>query len=225
MKKLKNTTATLITHIASGYDLEPSIEVEFPENEAQIMCDIQLFDLIDSGDVIVIAGTQELSPEIGKSYFCNNSIALNSSLALDKDATDQSLTGIDWIEVTHQRIIWDVNGDYDGSVDDFVVPIDGIYKFDCKMRIKNIADCDEIELAIFKRDTPDDYWFIIDRKYPAAENLSEVILSGAITFDFYQYERYCIKIKMVQTSGGTVAADIDGDDDFTAWGYDFSKKL
>lgn len=226
MRKLKNTTVSDITHTASGYVFTPDTLIDIPMVDVDNMLDSEMETFIANGDLVALnVEDEELSPGIGWSYFSTRSITVSSSLAVDKDGTDQALTGTDWIDVQAERIIWDLNEDYDVSTDDFLVPDNAIYKFDPMMRIKNIVDIEEIELAIFKRGSPDDYWFLIDRQYPAAQGLSEVVLSNSIAFDFYTGERYCVKIKMVATSGGTPTADIDGSDDYTAWGYDLSKKL
>lgn len=178
-----------------------------------------------SGDIAVVQDENELKPKIGMNWLRYNSPVLTSSLALDKDGTNQSISGNGWTVVTANRVLWDINEDYDNSTNDFVVPIDAVYRMDALMVVKNIVQCQQIELAIFKRGEPDDYWFLVDRKYPALLSLQEVVLSNNIAFDFYSEERYCLKIKMTPTILGNPQATIDGDDDYTAWGYDLSKKL
>lgn len=226
MRTVKNTTIATLSHTLSGYQFGSNVEVEITYVDSLNMQDAQMTDWILDGSIVVIKDTLELSPVIGESYFSSNSVSLSSSVAIDKDATDQSISDVNWILVTADRIIWDIDEDYDATTDDFVVPIDGVYKFDCKLRIVDIVNCDQIELAVFKRGSPDDYWFIVDRQYPNDMGLSELILSGAITFDMYKDEHYCLKIKMTKVdSGSAVTATIDGDDDYTAWGFDLSKRF
>ena len=226
MRKLKNSTASNITHSFSGYVFEPDVAVDIPLVDVDNMIDSEMETYINNGDIVVInEEDEELDPKIGWSYFSTRSKTISASLAVDKDGTDQAISGTGWTVVEAERILWDLNGDYDISVDDFVVPENAIYTLDPVIRIKDIVDVEEIELAIFKRGSPDDYWFLLDRKYPASQSLSEVVLSNSVAFDMYMGERFCLKVKMIATSGGTPTANIDGSDDYTAWGYDLSKKL
>jgi hypothetical protein len=145
-----------------------------------------------------------------------------SSLAVDKDGNDQSLSGNDWIVVTASQVLWDINNDYDMDTDDFVVPYDGIYFHDGQFRLVSMSNVTKVELTMFKRETEgDDYWFILDEK-PIASGQTECQLSSGTTFNFYEDERYTVKIKLYGTDP---TASIDGDDDFTAWGYSFSRRL
>lgn len=226
MRKIKNTTASNITHTFSGFVFEPSVVNELPIVDVDNMLDSEMKTYVDSGDLVVInEQDEELDPGIGWSYFSSRSIAIAASLAVDKNGTDQSISGTGWVVVEAERVLWDLNQDYDMAVDDFIVPENAIYTLDPVIRVKDIVDVEEIELAIFKRGSPDDYWFLLDRKYPASLSLSEVVLSNSVAFDMYKDERFCLKIKMVATSGGTPTANIDGSDDYTAWGYDLSKRL
>lgn len=144
-----------------------------------------------------------------------------SSLAVDKNGTDQTITGDEWEVVTAQRVLWDIESNYDADTDDIVIPYDGIYSFDGQIKLTNISAITKVELALFKRGTPDDYWFILDEK-PIAALQTEALLSFATFFDFYEDERYTFKIKLY---GLLPSATIDGEDDYTAWGYSFSRSL
>lgn len=144
-----------------------------------------------------------------------------SSLAVDKNGTDQSLSGNDWTEITASRKLWDFGGDYNLSNNNFTIPYDGVYSFDSQISMTNLVNVTEIELAIFKRGSPDDYWFIIDRKL-IPTGATSIQLSGATMFDFYTDEEYCLKIKLYGTSP---SADISGSDDFTAWGFNLHRPL
>jgi hypothetical protein len=227
MRKLKNVTASNIEHVLSGYVFEPDVIVEISTVDVDNMLDDQMRDFISNGDIVVINDDdEELAPVIGYSLFSSRSISIASSVAVDKNGVDQAITADTWEVVQAERIIWDLNGDYDEADDDFVVPENGLYKADPVLRIKDIEHVDVVELAIFKREDPvDDYWFILDRQYPSDQNLSEVILSNSVAFDFYKGEHYCLKVKITSSSGQTGVANIDGSDDYTAWGFDLSKKL
>jgi hypothetical protein len=145
----------------------------------------------------------------------------NFSCAIDKDGTDQSLSGNDWIEITGSRILWDLGENYDIENNNFVIPFNGIYVFDIQAKIDSISNCSRIELAVFKRQEPaDDYWFILDNKNIINE--TSVQLTSMTLFDFYFSEEYCLKIKLY---GEGASASIDGDDDFTAWGYNFIRRI
>jgi hypothetical protein len=166
----------------------------------------------------VFCDDTELSTQTGLAILAQD---FNCSFAVDKANTDQTLSDPgDWIEIPANNIIWDLSGDYDDETNDFVVPFDGVYYADVQMRIKDILLCSSIELAVFKRDDPDDYWFILDRKILQGE--TDVQLTATTSFDFYEGERYCLKIKI---SGALSSCKIDGSDDFTAWGFNFGKSL
>lgn len=224
--KIKNVSG--VTKNYNYGDIANNAEWEFPSSSVQdkLSYNQAFIDDIESEGVIVLQGAQELSPGMGIAAIKHEPLVLRSSFAVDKDGTDQSLSSANgWELLTYERIIWDLNSDYDTSTNDFLVPVDAIYKQDLKLRIKNISsNCSEIEVAVFLRGTPDDYWFIIDRKHPEANSLTEVILSGAVSFDYYQDERYCVKIKLTASSG-TATGDVDGSDDYSAWGYDLIQKL
>lgn len=145
-----------------------------------------------------------------------------SSLAVDKDGNNQNISGNGWHTITGSRVLWDINQDWDGVSHDFVVPLDGVYNFDIQQKITNLSSVSRIEMALFKRidgnPENDDYWFIIDEKSP--DSLTEVQMDGATQFDFYEGERYCIKIKL---EGLFASATLSGNDDYTAWGFNLSE--
>lgn len=147
-----------------------------------------------------------------------------SSTAIDKDGENQSLSGDGWHEFTASRKIWDLNSDYDIESNNFKAPFNGVFFFDGQFRVSNFANVDYVEIALFKRGEPDDYWFIIDRKY--VDGKPELAMSGSTYFDFYEDEEFCLKIrlnKVLPLVG--CSASISGDDDFTAWGYSFGHQL
>lgn len=140
------------------------------------------------------------------------------SVAVDKDGIDQFISGTSPVVITSDRVLWDLNENYDITNDNFVVPIDGVYSFDCQVRISSFSNLAAVELAIFKRGSPDDYWFIIDKKF--VNSLSEIQLSGSTEFDFYKHEEYCLKLILHKTLPLVpVSCTIEGNDDYTAWGY------
>jgi len=149
------------------------------------------------------------------------------SAALDLNNIDQEVDGTNWIEVLPKRIIWDINQNYDIVNNDFVVPVDGIYYADGQFNVKNIQYCESIELAIFKREeNGDDFWFILDKKI--INNQSEEQMTFNTLFDFYENEKYAIKIKLTKKTNllnFDPSCKINGSDDYTAWGYSFSKSL
>lgn len=225
-KFIKNVSGSTINY--NHGDIANNETWEFPSSAvlSKIVNTTSLETDILNGDVVVVDNTLELSPTIGFSWLKYNSPTMMSSLAIDKDGTNQDLTTDDWELVTADRVLWDINEDYVIADNDFLVPIDAIYKFDCNIRVYDLSNVAEIELAIFKRGDPDDYWFIIDRQYPSILNLTEVVLGKSIAFDMYKDELFCMKIKMTKVVALTaISATIDGNDDYTAWGYDLSKKL
>lgn len=141
------------------------------------------------------------------------------SLAVDKNNIDQFVSGTDPVVVTADRILWDLHEDYDVETDDIVVPADGVYSFDCQIKLNNFSNLASVELAIFKRDqSGDDYWFVLDKK--SVSGLNEIQLSGSTEFDFYKDERYCLKLILYKTLPLVgVSCSIEGNDDYTAWGY------
>lgn len=226
MRTLKNSTESSLFHTFSGYTFPSNSAVDIPEVDADNMLDQQMHDWIIDGSIIVIVDSQELAPEIGRSHFFSRSVSVSSSLAVDKNGTDQTITNENWQLLTANRVIWDINGDYIVADNDFKVPVNAVYKFDGKIRVTGLVNVGVIELAVYKRGNPDDYWFIVDRQYPEALSLQEVILSGAIAFDMYKDELFCLKIKLTKAVGLLgISATIDGDDDYTAWGYTLDKLL
>jgi hypothetical protein len=216
--RVVNKTQTTLT--IRGQEIASNDFFDVPRRElAQWQDDQDVEALITNEDIAISNGTGEIT---------NTSVALKylrqeleSSFAVDKDATDQSLTGTDWTEVSAERILWDIHEDYLINDNNLLIPWDGIYFFDLQMRLSSLTDVDEVELAVFKRESPsDDYWFIIDKK--TVTGLTEVQLKGATSFDFYESEEYCLKIKLYGTNP---SATISGDDDFTAWGFDYRRQI
>lgn len=151
------------------------------------------------------------------------------SLAVDKgedDGTDQLIEGEGWVEITAHRKLWDANEDYDLENNNFDISRDGVYFFDGQFRIVDMVNCSSVEVAIFKREDPeDDYWFIIDEA-PNSSGKEKVHLSGATGFDFRSGESYCLKIKLTKTNVLLAcSAKILGSDDYTAWGFNWIREL
>jgi len=147
------------------------------------------------------------------------------SLAVDRDGVDQTIAVDDWVTVESERVIWDLNENYDSETDDIVIEMDGIYSFDIQLNILEQENVKDIELAIFKRETEaDDYWFILDKQ--KCEVGESIHLNGNTSFDFYSGDRYCLKIKANKiVSEDPCSFVINGSDDYTAWGYNFIRKI
>jgi hypothetical protein len=143
-----------------------------------------------------------------------------SSVAVDRNGTHQDLSGTNWIELESTRTIWDIESNYDEANNDFVVPYEGIYFTDGQIHFKNLVGVTNIEVALFKRGEPDDYWFILEEQ--ETTGLVEAHFDWATSFDMYEGERFCIKIKL---SGLLPSCDVDGDDDVTAWGYNIIRNI
>lgn len=197
--------------------IPPMLYNEFSDN-ADLILDIQNNLVAMSRDGITDLATVE------------NSLALletlnyRVSVAVDKEGIDQLVSGTSPVVINADRVLWDLHEDYDLDTEDFIVPIDGVYTFDCQIKLTNLSNVASVELAIYKRGTPDDYWFILDKK--DTNSLTEVQLSGATSFDFYKDERYCLKLiltKVLPLVG--CSCTIDGSDDYTAWGYNLSYPL
>ncbi len=214
--KIRNDSGSVQTAlkewaIDEEYIISEELRHHFSENS-------DIISLIENEDFTFNDGDEDVTP---KSAIATLKQEFNSSLAVDKSGTDQSLSGTDWILVTANSILWDIDGDYDADTDDFLVPYDGIYFYDGQIRIVNMIGVTDVELALFKRGDPDDYWFILDKKEIVAGHTT-CQLSAGTSFDFYEDERYCLKIKLY---GLLPSAEIDGDDDYTSWGVCFQRSL
>lgn len=195
----------------SYFLIPPPLYKEFSQNSS-------LIDDITNGDILLSRdGTQDLET-------IENSLALlkdediRSSIALDKEGIDQYIEGDSPVVITSDRVLWDLNEDYDINNDNFLIPIDGIYFFDCQIKITDLSNVSSVEIALYKRGTPDDYWFILDKK--EVGSLSEIQMAGATSFDFYTGEEYTLKIILTKTiSILECSCTISGNDDYTAWGY------
>lgn len=145
-----------------------------------------------------------------------------STCAVDKNGSNQSLSGEGWTELTATRKLWDVNEDYDLDSNDFICPVDSsLYVLESQILVQSCVNVLFAELAVFKRGSPDDYWFLLDRKAPLG---GEVNLSCSISFDMYLEERFCLKLKLTKNILNPTAT-IVGNDDYTAWGYNWNGYL
>jgi hypothetical protein len=215
IKQIKNIDSVM--HTWNGQDIEPGdlYTLQFPDDHQS------------SEDDFVVAITNDLAELYADNHLLPKQTAIrtltkqfNSSVAVDRNGSHQDLSGTGWIELDSTRVIWDIETNYDSDTNDFVVPYDGIYFADGQLHFKNILGVTNIEVALFKRGEPDDYWFILEEQEVTAE--AEVHFDWATSFDFYEGERYCIKIKL---SGLLPSCDLDGDDDLTAWGYNIIRNL
>ena len=223
-KYLHNLSEDALTFC--GRELPANSVYRIPvESYSEYAEDSALISAIDSA-VVAVSGDGEtvLSSSDSSKEFLKSIEVFRSSLAVDKDGTNQTISDITEVVLTKNRVLWDFNHDYDDSADDFVVEMDGVYAFDIQLRMVNFINCKSVELAVFKRGDPDDYWFILDKKEVGVnDNLQ---LGGSTLFDFYKGDRICIKVKLTKISDLLdVSADIDGSDDYTAWGYNFVRSI
>lgn len=215
---IKNTSG--VDGIWCGQEIASTSEYTInvlEKNKWQI--DQVVLDAIANEDLQVGNGDVFFEPLPGIEYLTGTYVY---SLAVDKgsdEGIDQVITG-EWTVINHEQILWDFHDDYDVEVDDFVVPFDGVFFFDMQLKFINLINVDEIEVAIFKRGSPDDYWFILDKK--TTTGLTEIQVSGATSFNMLIGERYCIKAKL---TGTDCSGDISGNDDYTAWGYNLVRVL
>lgn len=193
------------------YLIPPPLYVEFSEDK-DLVSDIEIGDVVLSRD-----GQTDL-------VTIENNLALLTpdtyriSIAVDKENISQYASGVDPVTINAERILWDLHEDYDIDQNSFIVPIDGVYFFDCQIKLTNISNIACVELAIYKTGSPDDYWFILDKK--DVTSLSEIQLSGATSFDFYKNDSFKLKLIMTKVLPmNQCSCTIDGSDDYTAWGY------
>jgi len=148
------------------------------------------------------------------------------SFAVDKDGVDQLIEDEEWAVISGPNVLWDTQSNYDISNDDFIVGVQGIYLFDGQFKITDMENVATIEIAIFKREDPeDDYWFILNKRNVVASS-GETQMSGMTSLDFRANEKYTVKIKVTKSHPMlSISAKISGSDDYTAWGYNFIRKL
>ena len=202
---VSHTYSGQVIESGQSYSIQLTEEVLFKNN-------ISLIQDISDGKMVINDGIVDLSLNTSIRYLQDS---IFSSLAVDKNNTEQDLTDDSWTTLISNRILWDKNGDYATESEDLIVPFTGIYFFDLQIKVENLLNVEEIEIALFKRGTPDDYWFILDKKNISSE--TSVQLSGATSFDFVEGDRYCIKVKLYGTD---CTATICGGDDYSAWGYE-----
>lgn len=221
-KYLHNFTESAITVL--GREIPASSVFKIPEHlYAEYADDEFLSTQIDSENVGISYDGVNVLNSINSQKQCLKTTGFRSCLALDKNGNDQTIDTTSATVITKERSLWDFNEDYDDETNDFVVPIDGVYSFDIQLRVNSFSNCKTVEIAMFKRGDPDDYWFILDKTTVVGDFVQ---LSNSTLFDLYEGERYCLKIILEKTSELlAVSATIDGDDDYTAWGYNLLKIL
>ena len=216
--KIKNISNEVITISGKEFQVNEIYQIQDSERLCWSNESSYIEDLLGNETIEIYSGETKLEIKTALSVLNNN---FDYSFAVDKSNTDQELTSGSWIEVSALRKIWDIGNIYDIENNDIEISCDGIYFHDGQIRIKDIVSVESIELALFKRQTPeDDYWFILDKKIITAE--TSVQLSSSTLFDFYEDEQYCLKIYI---AGEGATCTIDGSDDFTAWGLNFTKSM
>lgn len=191
--------------------IPPGMYSEFATNTS-VAADIEAGHLTASYDGVTELQGIESAKQLVRTT------AFRSCIAVDLDNTDQSLSGTSPIVAEASRVLWDFNEDYDTVNHNFVVPVSGVYSFDVQMRFNNFFNVKSVELAIYKRGSPDDYWFILDKKDVNDDTYLQ--LSNSTLFDFYEGDEYCLKVILEKSNVLLgVTAEIEGNDDYTAWGY------
>lgn len=150
------------------------------------------------------------------------------TLAVDYNNEDEIITiSGEWVVLIPKRVIWDNDLNYNISIGNFEVPENGIYLSTGKIRLKNIVNVSKIDLYIFKRQPEsDDRWFVLDTKHEEDIHSNIVDLTFGTSFDFYNEESYCLKIFITKKdSEQDCSITIDGDDDYTAWDYNYFREI
>jgi len=195
----------------SIFRIPPALYSEYSE-------DTSVTDAIQNGDIVLSRDGVNIIENIENALIVLSNPHFRASIAVDKDGINQLISGVNPTVIIADRLLWDLGEDYDVATDDIVVPADGVYSFDAQLKVTNMSNVASVELAIYKRGDPDDYWFILSKQNVGS--LTEIQLSGATLFDFYKDERYTLKIiltKVLPLIG--CSCTISGDDDYTAWGY------
>lgn len=137
--------------------------------------------------------------------------------AVDLDGTDQSVSGTNWVKISWNRVLWDSVAMLDSDNHYFLIPKDAVYISDIAIKLNSFVNVTSAELAIFKvQEGADDYWFQIDYKERLTQN--SLMLKGSMSFDFHEGEQYYLALKLT-TVLLTPSCQIEGDDDYTAFGF------
>lgn len=214
MISLRNDTEAALFHekTMTGFPVSELVDCSlFKADEI----DEQLITWIQNGSLVFNDGMSDRSPNTGVALLENR--GLSSSCAVDMNGLDQNITNGDPTHISQARVIWDLNGDFDDDTGNFIVPFDGVYSHDAGVRLVSLVNVEKATLALYKGE---DYWFTIDEK-PIPSGATEIYLTNSVHFDMYEGEEFDLKV-ILTSSGGTPTATIDGDDDFTAWGFDLS---
>ena len=145
----------------------------------------------------------------------------NSSVSVDKNGVDQSISGTDATTVTAAEILWDFNNDFDLTTSTFVSPATGIFDFDMQIGIGSLTNVTAVEAAVFRVGTgpggADEYWFNVGKQYINIVD-TDVHLSAYTRFNMVQGEVYAVKVILY---GSSPSATIVGDTTQTAWDFSF----
>jgi hypothetical protein len=178
--------------------------------------DDELVNFILDGSLVFNDGASDRSPRTAIALLEKR--GLSSSVAVDMNNLDQNISGTDAVHINHARVIWDLNVDFDTDTGEFVVPFDGVYSGEIGTQLKNLTNVAKASVVIYKGE---DQWFILDEKF-VPSGAATIYLTNTVRFDMYEDERFDIRVQLVGDGGGTPSATINGDDDFTAWGFDLS---
>ena len=222
-KYIHNTSE--ITKTYQGREVLPSSFLIIPPSlYGDFAEDNEILSDIINGSITISLNTIPESTNIANSIALLAVTQFRSSVAIDKNGINQYISEIDPVVVVGDRLLWDLNEDYDLSTEDLVVPLDGIYSFDIQLKVSNLSNVSSVELAIYKRGEPDDYWFILEKK--DVGSLSELQLNNTTSFDFYSEERYCLKIILTKILPLiSCSCTIEGNDDYSAWGFNLEYAL
>lgn len=221
MKRLKNTTVSDLLHEYTGQNLPSGEYVTIDQDHVDRLSDNQLYNWLQDGSVIFNDGTSD------QSYWLNGWLNFSGdrysdSVAVDMvesedgngvtSGTDQAISGTDWVAIEPKRVIWGLSNTWDLVANEWSPTVNGIYFHDPQVRMKNLVDCTRVEIGIF---VDGSLWWVSDQK-DIASGQTSIILRGAVHIDAYVGSVLDVRVRL---TGTNPTADVDWDDDWTAWGF------
>lgn len=139
-----------------------------------------------------------------------------SYTAVDFENSNQSLSGTGVTVMTPTRKIWDINSDYSMSTNTWVPPSPGLYLLDYKIQIISMANVTRIQIGIYEAGS---LWLMLEDKNKLTGE-GVISFSGAVMMDGISDDSFDLRIQL-STALLNPTASINGDDDYTAWGWSF----
>jgi len=147
-----------------------------------------------------------------------------SSFAVDKnDDSPQTIDTTSVVLITAERVLWDLQGEYDLASSTFSPALDGVWNLNGTITVSDFVNIARVKVHIYRNGDP---WFTVVDASMAGETRRSLTFTCDV--DAYASEAHDFDIRLqveAVVGGDPVSIVISGTDEETAWGMTFLQVL